>query len=543
MIRSKKHILPTAVLITIAFFISHCLHSEKLSRNVFLYEMSGIQGNDNNPVKDSVQKILANIGANPHYPELDIFNPQDQTLFPSDIASPTFVWKDQYLHSKMWLIMIRFENNGNGVYALTDKKTWTPNRKVWNIIKVNSLEKKAFITILGINDTESFEIVTKSSIAISTSKDEVGAAVFYRQVPPSFAYAYKHPELCRWRLGDISSYEDPPIVLEGLPVCANCHSFSSDGKIFGMDMDYKEDKGAYALTAVRESILLSEDDFISWNNFQGPQKLKSMGLFSQISPDGRWVASTIYEKNFMALLNELDFSQLFLTATGLIACYDRSEKRFFLLSGADDPKFVQTCPTWSPDGKYIVFSRAKVKEQLLEVIRTSAVKITPDTRIEDLNAKFQIQYDLYRIPFNQGKGGTPEPLAGASHNAKSNYMPKYSPDGKWIVFTKSDTGVLLQPDSQLYIMPAEGGVARRMRCNTNLLNSWHSLSPNSRWLVFASKANTPFTQLFLTHIDENGNDSPPVLLTRLNSLEYAANIPELVDLREERMEKISLVGF
>jgi tetratricopeptide (TPR) repeat protein len=62
------------------------------------------------------------------------------------------------------------------------------------------------------------------------------------------------------------------------------------------------------------------------------------------------------------------------------------------------------------------------------------------------------------------------------------------------------------------------------------MNSWHSWSSNSRWLVFSSKVNGPYTQLFLTHIDDDGNDSPPVLLERFTSPDRAANIPEFVKL-------------
>ena len=58
------------------------------------------------------------------------------------------------------------------------------------------------------------------------------------------------------------------------------------------------------------------------------------------------------------------------------------------------------------------------------------------------------------------------PIAGASNDGMSNYFPKYSPDGKWIVFTKSKSYMLLQPDSELYIIPAAGGAARRLRDNT-----------------------------------------------------------------------------
>jgi len=148
------------------------------------------------------------------------------------------------------------------------------------------------------------------------------------------------------------------------------------------------------------------------------------------------------------------------------------------------------------------------------------------------------RFDLYRIPFNDGKGGRAVPIEGASANGQSNYFPKFSPDGKWIVFTKSDSYMLLQPDSELWILPASGGSARRLRYNTPRMNSWHSWSSNSRWLVFSSKANTPYTQLFLTHIDDDGNDTPPVLLEHFTSADRAANIPEFVRLSGDAIAEI-----
>jgi len=93
--------------------------------------------------------------------------------------------------------------------------------------------------------------------------------------------------------------------------------------------------------------------------------------------------------------------------------------------------------------------------------------------------------------------------------------------------------MLLMPDSRLYIMPAEGGEPRLMNCNTESMNSWHSWSPNSRWLVFSSKLFSPYTQLFLTHVDENGIDTPPVLLKNFIIPERAANIPEFVNIKPE----------
>jgi tetratricopeptide (TPR) repeat protein len=63
------------------------------------------------------------------------------------------------------------------------------------------------------------------------------------------------------------------------------------------------------------------------------------------------------------------------------------------------------------------------------------------------------------------------------------------------------------------------------------MNSWHAWSPNGRWLVFATKLRGPYTQLCLTHVDEAGNDSPPVLLEHAMLPERACNIPEFLNLR------------
>jgi Tol biopolymer transport system component len=209
-------------------------------------------------------------------------------------------------------------------------------------------------------------------------------------------------------------------------------------------------------------------------------------------------------------------SQLFFPIKGILVVYDREAKTFAALPGADDPQYVQTNAVWSPDGSEIAFARATAyRAERLEQQNSALVdeKDVPEFTVD----KKPFLYDLYRIPFNDGKGGTPTPIEGASGDGMSNYFPKYSPDGRWIVFTKSKSYMLLQPDSELWIIPTAGGAARRLRYNTSRMNSWHSWSSNSRRLVFSSKVNGPYTQLFLTHIDDDGNDSPPVLLERFTS--------------------------
>ena len=508
--------------------------------------MSDLQ--DVKPAPPDLQQRIARFTTHLHQdstaytPVLDIVYPLDGTIFPPEIAAPTVIWVDPFLYSKVWLVLLESESGKTRFALLTDRQTWTPDAEVWDAIKAESVGKTLIMTIMGLKDAHAGGIVTKTRISLQISKDPLGSRVFYRQVPPVFVHAHKNPQKTVWRLGDISSYAPPRVVLKDVPVCGNCHSFSRNGSVMGMDLDFRGDRGGYALLPVTEEMQVEEKDYISWNDCCQEDKMPSMGLFSRVSPNGRFVVSTVYEKNLMAMINNIDFSQLFLTLKGRLAIYDRFNQRFFLLPGADHPDFVQTNPAWSPNGKEIVFSRAKVDDRLVKIVEGKGFTVEPDTRIQDLNKSYQIQYDLYRIPFNSGNGGQPVAIKGASYNGKSNYCARYSPDGKWIVFTQSQSGILLQPDSKLFILPAEGGAARQMNCNKSLMNSWHSWSPNSRWLVFASKAHSPFTELFLTHIDASGNDAPPVRLTRFNSPELAANIPELVAFDGPVLRQIALIG-
>ena len=98
----------------------------------------------------------------------------------------------------------------------------------------------------------------------------------------------------------------------------------------------------------------------------------------------------------------------------------------------------------------------------------------------------------------------------------------------------------MRPDSQLYIVPSQGGEARRLRANFAVMNSWHSFSPNGRWLVFSSKGRSPYTRMFLTHIDENGNDSPPIEIENATAANRAVNIPEFVNVPPREFQKITI---
>jgi len=468
---------------------------------------------------------------------LEITYPLDGTLFPPEIVAPTFLWNDETKGADRWYVVVLFEGDAPAVRSSIDAPRWRPSKEEWKRIKGATSERDGEVLVVGVASSAPTEVLSSARIHIRTSKDEVGDSLFYREVPLPFLEAVQDPSRIRWRFGTVDMEDGPPIVLQNLPVCGNCHSFADNGSVLGLDVDYGNDKGAYGILPVSKHMVMNDEKIITWADYKREDDELTFGLLSRVSPTGRYVVSTVKDRSVFVAIPEIEFSQLFFPIKGILVVYDRETGAFTALPGADDPKYVQTNPVWSPDGKTIVFARAKAYRGGFINQQNSVLldeKDVPEFTVE----KKPFRYDLYRIPFHDGKGGVPEPLAGASGDGKSNFFPKYSPDGKWIVFCKADSYMLLQPDSELYIMPAEGGTARRLRYNTALMNSWHSWSSNSKWLVFSSKVNTPYTQLFLTHIDEDGNDSPPVLLERFTSPDRAANIPEFVRLPGDAIAEI-----
>jgi hypothetical protein len=461
--------------------------------------------------------------------DLHITHPFMNALMPPEFPAPLFEWWSEVKGSATYEVALMTNNKKYKIEAVTDQLTWKPDEAQWDSLKMLSDIKKIHFTVKRQGESK------YKSVSFRLSKDSVGAPVLYRQMPIPFLIAEKQLDSMNFMLINFGSKQKPHTAMKGTSVCGNCHSFTDDGRTIGLDLDAGfRDKGGYFVSEVKDTVQFNLSSFNSWTKME---KRRTFGLFSKLSPDGRYIVTTIKDrvlvKNFtFPPVENVHYSQLFFPVNGHLAIYDRQTKQLRELPGANNPEFVHSNATWTPDGEHIIFCRSKALPA-----DTSVYDVTVrDEEIIDafVNREREFKYDLYKIPFNNGNGGEAVPIEGASHNGKSNYFPAISPDGKWIIYCQADNFMLLQRDARLFIVPVNGGKAKELACNFNSMNSWHAWSPNSKWMVYVSKVLGPLTDMYLSHIDKRGNASIPVLVDRARVPYRVVNYPEFVNIPPEQ---------
>jgi WD40-like Beta Propeller Repeat len=187
-----------------------------------------------------------------------------------------------------------------------------------------------------------------------------------------------------------------------------------------------------------------------------------------------------------------------------------------VIARTGDPRGAVT-PDWSHDGSRIAYT---------------STDSTSDGRVG--NSANDV--DIYTVPYAQGQGGPATPLQGASTPGVAEYYPDFSADDRFIAFNRVQEGrgkIYYHPQGEIYVVPAAGGVATRLKANDppqcsgeaspGVTNSWAKWSPTVRggpdgtanagkryyFLLFSSARQSPFrlnqgpaSQLYLTTLVE-----------------------------------------
>jgi len=423
----------------------------------------------------------------------NIVLPEDGASIPKNMSPPEFEWNTK--DNMVWLVQIDLPDGGI-IKANSKMNSWTPDAEVWREI-ISSSENKTFkLTVFGHNG----KALSKSEpFHFRISPHEIDRFVVYRLAHYPIDFANEKPSLYSRDVTRPTSN----VFFKAKDFCFSCHTPSPDGTAMAISSRrdvLKRDKNA-KLTAMdilriilrREltknikgvDLLFADrkDNYILVEDKKdGTQIYGSM--MASWAPDNRYILLAITD--YISGSDYLSDTTVNLTyhLTGNIAAYNVDDKTLTLLPGASQESIREFWPYFSPDGKTVSFSRNSE---------------TNDS-------------DIYVVPFNNGNGGTPEPLKGASEKGIREYFQRYSPSGKWIIFNRVDgTGDNFCELSDLYILPATGGVAKKLECSQEgVMDSIASWSSNSRWISFTSRRYKDESRIFFAEIDDEGRAYPPI---------------------------------
>jgi dipeptidyl aminopeptidase/acylaminoacyl peptidase len=115
--------------------------------------------------------------------------------------------------------------------------------------------------------------------------------------------------------------------------------------------------------------------------------------------------------------------------------------------------------------------------------------------------------------------------------------PRVSPDGKSLMFTLAGYGnfSIWHKDADLYMIDLQSKKTIRLdTLNSKDVESYHSWSSNSRWVVFSSRRmDGLYTRPYIAYINPNGEPAKPFLLPQKDVDFYhrfmkSYNIPEFI---------------
>lgn len=340
----------------------------------------------------------------------------------------------------------------------------------------------------------------------SVSTDPIDPYLVYRLLEPGYEI-WNEMGIFQRSLAD---YKETAIISNHLTNnnCINCHSFpNQDPSQMVLHMRGKGG-GTY----------LFQSGDITKLNGKVSEKIPSL-VYPSWHPSGDFIAFSTNQTRQAFHFNDKNRIEVMDYASDVFV-YDVKKNEVLTFPQLFSDKAFETFPHFSPDGKTLYFCSAEAQKM-------------PESYEN-------IKYSLCSISFDPATrtfGNQVDTLYNGKENDKSVSFPRVSPDGKFLVFTLSDYGnfSIWHKEADLYITNLQDGtIAPLEAANSDNVESYHSWSSNSRWLVFSSRRiDGLYTHPHLIHVDEEGKAGKPFILPQKHVSFYSTymqsfNIPEFV---------------
>ena len=290
--------------------------------------------------------------------------------------------------------------------------------------------------------------------------------------------------------------------------CVNCHSFCMQNP----------DKMLFHMRETYPGTLLIDGDKIEKLNTKTEQTISSL-VYPSWHPSGKYVAFSVNNTKQGFHANDRNRIEVFDEASDVVV-YDVKKHEIVTTAKLFSKDAFETFPTFSPDGKTLYFC-------------TAPARPIPEEFSE-------IKYNLCAIGFDPDSrsfGSKVDTLYNAAVSGRSASFPRVSPDGKYLMYTVSGYGnfSIWHKDADLQMADLSTGESIPLDIlNSDDVESYHSWSSNSRWVIFSSRRmDGLYTRPYIAYIDEKGNACKPFLLPQKDTGFYdrfmmSYNIPEFI---------------
>ena len=341
---------------------------------------------------------------------------------------------------------------------------------------------------------------------IRVSEDPIDPYIAYRLIDPGYQLWNEMGIYQR----ELSSFDQEPILENRLTDnnCMNCHSFCMQNP----------EKMLFHMRETYSCTLLIDGDKVEKLNTKTDQTLSPL-VYPSWHPSGKYVAFSVNKTKQAFHMNDRNRVEVFDSASDVVVL--GKEKNEIVTSPLlSSEGAFETFPTFSPDGNTLYFCSAKARTMPKEYD--------------------QVRYDLCSVSFDPATrrfGTVVDTLYKASEIDKSVSFPRVSPDGKYLLYTLSGYGnfSIWHKDADLYMIDLSTLQSYPLEAaNSDDVESYHSWSSDSRWIVFSSRRmDGLYTRPFIAYIDEKGQACKPFLLPQKDTDFYfrfmkSYNIPEFI---------------
>lgn len=338
--------------------------------------------------------------------------------------------------------------------------------------------------------------------SVAVSRDSIDRYLTYRLIEPGYE-VWDRVEI---KERDISTFEERTLCdwRHTGNACMNCHIHKGDRSIFHI-----RGKGGGTIlggdTRLRKVNLVNDG-------------MSSPAAYGDLHPDGRW--GVFSSNTVIPAFHTLGSRRMEVyDRTSDLTVADFESNRMLNDEEYARPDRLETFPCFSADGESVFYCVADTVELPREVTK--------------------LKYSICKASFcprTGALGHSPETVWDADSNNASACHPKASPDGKWLMFTRADYGTfpIWHRECDLGLIDLRSGKEISMATvNSNVSDTYHSWSSNSKWFVFASKREDgQYGKPFICHIDGNGVCSKPFILPQRDPRHYertlkSYNVPDL----------------